>query len=1070
MGEKLMKKFVLIFIVLLFVTSCNKLSSVDPINSSNEVQDIDRENQDEDEEVSETITETDQDSESDSGILYETSERVLHRQPLENYRTVFSYMPHGQMDIYSYREGDDLVIDGENILAKEMKVPNFRFEIDNNELFGINSETIGINTETGIEIYSINISGNYISDLGIDIDLSGYTGYIMGTLSDSDTKSTMLDYSVDAAYIGCKKKNQNYIMAIGYDEASHQIPVDGTVLDVLRLPSDNYVFPVRTTDDRIILYVTDSQLNILWKTAYVLKKDMEYADVVVSDYDSFLMLLNQEGGAGTVVKYNNFTELQEGVMEYNAFIECISDEGNTYVIGALDEQGMHQIIVCNRNFDILDQIDLGNDPDIHIEDVEFRYKHNQEQIEYITTTIRHNQKRLRLTLDVKNHYNSKHFVDMPESLQTPMDPDKHMVPVTYTALDDYVGYNFEETKEVNAFANKHIFIWNEQAYYFICDLITRVPHIQFNGGQKEVVAIDEELILFYEDNTYLGSYSVVGNVQLEKLLDKAFNNRSLVQYNYIDGDSKHILAVNEEQVVLIDLDNQEIHRYENTLDSSYAEDLSLFYFKGEIYLYNDQFFYTYDKDSQQFVESPLVKDDNYELDVKGEDVFLYTYEHLYKLDSSNSKLYEINPPEALTNSFYNTNNYFYYNGDGIFWGNYYYNIDESLFIQKSHYKKQPFDGTIDGTYYFYDYNGYGVMEEVENVEYYDHEYISYTIGEEPFRLIDYKKINGNEYFIEYESNNLYVLENQELRKLMDKPIRMFDRNADNLVYSGFYPKDYLSLYNLTTETDEVIVDEPVDAIHLADGDVYYLSLKDHDIYKYNIISKETTRLTQGANVHNFYMINHTIAYESEGYIFIFDIQQLTTLKSVEGEIVSIREKNNELICTNGILVFGYDLESDIYRVYSYDSSLTTLLTDFKDQLIYYSWYEDSSFIVTDIKEKKIEDEIFDSHAYPLNDTFEILDIGRFMGVSVYLKNTMTNEHYFITGFGDAHIENYGFHTTEQAYILILHDGESIYYKKRMDSDENFKWIKYTPSSGERIEVDHVTEDGKTVIKCYVRGA
>lgn len=1057
-----MKKILLIFTIVLFLNSCTNANTEDEVNSLKNIEEIDQSENLEQDELPNTDSVTNEsnldehsDDESDDlRLLFESSNRVVNSLPLDNNMKVFSYIDYGQIEVYSYLEGNELVMEDRNILGKQIEEPILRYEFEDGEIFGISSNIIGMNSDAGLTFRYIDRNLNkMIYDADIESDLSGYNGYFIETVR-----------ACKLTFIGCTLEDQNYVVSIGYNDESYRMPVDGSVLEVLHLPSDEFVFSVLTHEGHINLYITDKKLNLLWKTDYELIHGMEYGGLVVNEYDSFLMFINHEGETGKIVKYKNSTQSQEAVIDCEVYVECISDAGNTYVIGAIDQEGMHKILVCNRNFDILDQIDLGNDPDIHIEDIDFRHNHAQREKQYICTTISHNEKRIRLTIDVRNDYDSKSLVSIPDEYRINVDPNKHMVPVVDTlAFDEYIGYNFEYYRTVITYINKGIFTLDGNAYYYIDNLITKVPNIKFGKGQVDVYEIGNELLLFYENDNYVGSYSVIEDDSTVVLCDEVLSGSPKVQYDYIDKESNRILVINEENVILLDLEDEVVQMYENIIDPSNLSGLHLYLEENDMYIYNDQFFYTYDNESKTWIESTLMEDSNYELLINGDHVFIYSDNYLYKLDPSSRLLHMVEPPEELKNNYYNMHFEFDVLYDKLFWGNYYYDINLNQFILQSHLEKKPFNGIIDDKYYYYE--SYVEPYIVDEVVSYKTKYIPYIIGEQTINIIDYKKIDETEYFIEYGSNNLYILEDNAVQKLNDKNIRIFDRSNEYLAYSGFYPNDYLILYDIEKQTEEIIFDGPVEDIYLVDKEVYFLSLTDQDLYKYNIASNETIKLTQDEKINKVYIVDNKIVYESDGEIVILDASDLTNLKSLQGGIVSIRENNNELICTNGIIVFGYEIETEIYRVYQF-VSLSSLETVIGDKMLFYSWYEDASFYTEDFVVTELEDNVFDTNSFSLNDEFTILDIGHFMSVSVFLRNNTTNELYRITGYRESYLEG-----DRYSHILILHDGESIYYKIKDNSGErDFIWMKFTPSSNEREQVEDVIEEGKVKIICNVRGA
>jgi hypothetical protein len=1070
---QLMKKILLIFAIILVLSACSNTNKEDEVNSLKNIDEIDQSENIEQDELPNTDSVTDEsdidehsDGESDNfSVLFESSNRVVNSLPLDNDMKVFSYLNYGQIEGYNYLQGNELVIENKNILGKQIEEPIYKYEIKDAEIFGISSDMIGMNSEVGLTFREIYRNGNIIRiyDDDIESNLSGYKGYFIDTVRDIYITTSHGFYMCNLTFIGCTLEKQNYVVSIGYENEYYQMPVDGTVLEVLHLPSDEFVFSVLSREGYIKLYITDKKLNLLWKTDYELIDGMEYCGLIINEYDSFLMVINHKGETGKIVKYKNSTQSQEAVVDCDVYIECVSDEGNTYVIGAIDDSGMHKIFVCNRNFEILDQIDLGDDPNIHIENINFRHNHAQKEKQYICTTINHNKKRTRLILDVKNDYDSKSLVSIPEKLRVNVDPSKHMVPVVDTlAFENYIGFNFEYYETVVSYINKGIFTLHGNTYYYIDNLITEVPNIELGEGKVEVYKIGKEILLFYENDNYVGSYSVLEDDSIVAIFDEVLSGNPKVQYDYIDKESNRILLINEDNIILLDLEDEVVQMYENKIDLNNLSELNLYLQGNNMYIYNNKFFYTYDNESRTWIESTLMEDYNYKLFVKSDHVFVYSYNHLYQLDSSSRLLHMVELPEKLKN--YYTRGFGFHNEyDEFFFGNYYYDINSNQFILQSHIEKKPFNGIIDDKYYNYDKGDIELYSDINEVILYKTSYIPYIIGEQTINIIDYKKIDETEYFIEYDSNNLYVLEDKAVKKLNDKNIRIFDINNKYLLYSGFYPNDYLIVYDIEKQTEEIIFDKPVEDIYLVNDEVYFLSLTDKDLYKYNLASNETIKLTQDEKINKFYIVDNKIVFESNGEIVITDLSDLTNVKSIQGEIVSIRENNNELICTNDIIVFGYQVESELYQIYQYDNSLCTLEAVLGDKMLF---YEGCSFYTENIEVKELDDNIFDYNSYSLNDEFTILDIGHFMSVSVYLRNNTTNEHYRITGYIESYLEG-----SDHSHILILHDGESIYYKiKDNSSKRDFIWMKFTPSLNKREQVDDVIEEGKVKVICKVRGA
>ncbi len=1055
---KVMKKVFLMTVSLLFLVSCSKMYSEDSqgalYNHENTV------------EKNENIatTESDEKDSVEEGPLYASSDRVINRLTLDHNKKVFAHLLENQIDVYSYFEEGNLVIKGKHIVDKKMEVPEFKYAIDELEVFGISSAVLGMNSDEGLVLHNIYIENNQISETSIDDDLSGYVGYFIETIEDIPDPRQYSSVLQDVTFVGCMKSNQNYILSICNSTPFQKVPVDGKVVDVLYLPSNMYVFAVLTDDSHINLYVMDREMNLLWKTDYKLDKGMEYGGLVVNEYDSCFMIINGQDNTGKIIKYKMSNQTHELSVDYNFSIECISDDGNTYAIGVKNQDGTHQVIVCNRNFDILDHIDLGNDPDMHFEDITFYYNSDLADKQYIGTTLCTNQERVRLILDVRNSYDSKQLIHIPKKFRVNCDPNKHITPAwDDTDFDKYVRYNFDQIKEIFIYPYTGILKIEGDIYYYCDDLITKVSNIPFDDEHLNVYKIDDEVLLFYKNDKYIGSYSVLGDEQVEAFYNQVLQNDSIIQYHYIDDEAEHILAVTKESIILLDLENQEIQKYDNTLDSSYKETLTLYYEGDKIYLYNRQFFYAFNEESQTFVESPLDDNFNYQLFIKNNDVFLYYSDTLYKLDRKDKRLNRIDIPEKLRNNVYNKFSYLQPLKNNLYWGDYIYDIHANKFIKKSHHESQPFEGIIRDKWYVYDQ--YGDVDSIEDVVFYKDNYLPYTINGESFALLDYKEIDDTEYFIEYGSNNLYMNKESGLIKLTDRRIRVFNRKADALVYSGFYPEDNLYLYSLSSQTEKMLFDGPVDNIYMMDGDIYFLSLGDREVFKYNLESQKLTSLTEDKEVQSFYLVGSKIAYEAKGKIYVADINNRTAMKSIEGKIVAFREKNKEFICKYNSLVFGYEIESDKYQVYDYDGYMVSVEAAIANKLLYYG---ESTYFVQDIEVKGLEDTVYDSYAYSLNDTFEILDIGEFMSVSIYIKNKITNEHYSITDADDIYVDGEYF---VDAYILLLHDGESVYYKKVDNSvAQGFIWMKYTPGSNESIPVDSVEEEGKVIIKCSIRGA
>lgn len=925
----------------------------------------------------------------------------------------------------------------ENIISVTKQISNDK------SIFFAGYYNIGINSKEGIKVYSM-----YADD-----EINLYERLLSFDLTNAVGKK-LINFD-DLYFLGYEENNFTYLISFKpYDTNQYKMSLQGDILEIKKLVDGNFII-VTQSKNELIFNLINEKCELIKATKLDLDDKLEYKGITQNAYNSLHLYLNYKNKNESQIiniYINDMDVNTQYAVPYK--FEQILDVDNTYIFIVDDQSGNKSLVVCDRNYTFLDEIDFGIDKLSTISNLKFHKTYDVPQA-FITGVVEYNNKSYFIKIELNKMEDYKTLIIPSKSQRINIDKDNH---IYYTSginsNDGFAFINFNTKTSIDVISDSPYFILENRLYRNTNNLITKIKDIDFSYNGLKAFKIGDDCYCFYNHGEYLFTNSLQDNKNIEKFYDSVLINSLPPKSIYIDKSNNEALIKDEIHLYTLSYDNNKkiICNNINELGLNGEE---IYKENSIILIYDENSIFSYDKMNNKLIKSHFSEPISwFKIYFSDNDIIIYSSNNVYKYSANTQKLTKVNIPDNDSSPYIREENGY------LRVGNYYYDTVDGILKSYRLIEPKKFNGAIDNKYYYPTLNFEMENTSPNEITLYSTPFINYSIGNKKIKLIDYNTKEGITYILEYESNNLYKIKNNTLMKISNENIRNYDISKDYLAYTSNLINENLYLKNLINNKQDIIYSGSVLDIGICKENVYFLDLDDNNIYHYNVNNKASKQLTKTNDVKKIYYTDEYIIYQEPDKFYIMDKDNFEFIDSMEGNIMVIDDDKNRIYYDNFVLTLVYDLDSNINEVYS----TTNLDCDglLNDKLIGEVYYDGPGGIGV------INKGDFDLYKegnkdYKINEKYSISDIGVMYGLAYYIFENDTLKYHKLVDYNN--------YVEDEGKIYLYYDDDNIYYKwKESYSSEDYIWVQYNISTGNKQSVETIDKTNLNVVSGVPRGA
>ncbi len=611
-------------------------------------------------------------------------------------------------------------------------------------------------------------------------------------------------------------------------------------------------------------------------------------------------------------------------------LEYISDQYNTYLLVGIDSAKTKKLYICNRNFAILDQVDLGTNTRAKINHLLFKRAFNKSTVPSVTGILKYDKETYLFEIELMMSDSISHLFELKEKDKISVDTANHINYVfnNYSIDNKCISYNFSKIEKITTIINKPYFIVNNTLYHYTNELITKVRDWTMDPYKIEIIELPNDCYAFYKDNDYVFTHSLLNNRKEEIFYDKMLKSAKKPIAVYFDKNSSDVLIYDLTSVYTLcyTKDKKTICHTLNPFDLE-LDTINLYKNGSDIFIYDHNNFYSYNELMKEWMLSEFNSGDDMHIFCMDNTILLYSDNQAFQYNKDTYELMKLPFPKDISE-------YHKYrvNHGKLMINDHFYNTYSKTYIPIHLIQPKIFEGEINGNYYHHVINN-EMCRDSSNIVFYITPYIQYYFNAQEVKLIDYSIKNGIPYMLEYKTNHLYKIEDNKLVKVFEKSIRAYDISNNYLAYTSYMPHEQLYLYDIDNDYEELVYDAPVEDIYIDKYNIYFCDLNDSNLYRYHIKTKETIKLTDTGDIQSMYVIKDRIIYQTKDKIYWMDKTNFEIKDALEGHIIAANEKDNELIYYCSRIALLYNLDTMKNEVISYDNTFYTIYDLLDDKAV-----------------------------------------------------------------------------------------------------------------------------------------
>lgn len=931
---------------------------------------------------------------------------------------------------------------------------------DDEKVFCVSDRVIGINSNKGLSLmdYNADFNGVYSYPILLDEDLTKAIGKKIYSFEDDIYTVAEESKYFSINFIEYVKNTLTYLISFDINDVkTYKMPLEGYVLDILKLANNDFVVAVKLNDNKVRLKVINYKCETKWTSDYNLEEGMEFKGLTISTYNSFDAFFSYSDMYHCkMVRYDINKKDVQSIYEIPVSLEYISEQYNTYFFVGIDKSNTKKLYVCDKNFVILDQIDFGTNNISKISNLIINRTFKEDKAQSVMGLIECDDEAYLFEIELMMKESRKSLFNINKEDIINIDPSNHM---NYIFDSRYASSNFNNIIEITDVWNKPYFIANNTLYHYVNDLITKVREWDMTTDNIEVVETVTNCYAFYKDNKYVFTHSVLNNHQEEMYYNKMLSGNKKPLEVYFDRKNNEVLIRDSISLYTLGKGKDKNIICDNYNELELVGDISIYKNGSIIFIYDSNTFYSYDESTNMLIRSEIHTDSNMDVFNNNGEIVLYADNQVYHYDVNTHKLIRIPLPEiSHKDCIYKVET------GKLIMNDYYYDSSSKSFVKDKSIQPKIFEGVIDGKYYSH-VLGNELGNDSFDIVLYATPFVHYDLNGQEIKLVDYKIKDGTPYIIEYETNYLYKIKDGNIVKVLGNSIEEYDISNKYLVYNSNDSNDQLHLYYIDDDYEEIICDDSVDDIYIDETNIYYCNLNDNNLYRYNIKSKEHIKLTETGSIYNVHYLKDRIIYSYENRIYLMNKGNFEIDDIFEGNISLVNEKDNEIVydCSDTTLI--YNMTTKKNEVISYDSSYYSFSGFFGDKAVVYYYDGPGELSVENYRDFK---SVFDVIKYKMNEIYTIVDAGYMYGMKFYVYDNETMKHHKLLDSRDDYNEKELWDGEDP--VIIYHDDDSIYFQKSDDTATGYQWVKYTPSTDKEEILDDVDTKGLNRIVGKPRGA